>query len=457
MLIIRRLFEMAFVNELFERLSKSTTASDVQSALASLNTIQDPIQRNKAAEETLQLIQTYAQELLGSSQYKKAAYQFFSGSQVIMNFINKSELENQWLKSSAEALAKASEEHISWDDILGGASCMTISSLLRIITGDWNINDHLDDFIKAHDFSANQAATACLYIPYNLAGAISSANPNPGLLQQASDYTEQYLMNTKPASMFVDGIKRAIEVTRSVLMETTKFPSIKAKFRYGTDLIFGEEFSFAVKFENIGEGSATSVTASIHIPPNLTIVSGQNKITIDTLDPSMNSEAEFTLMCPLGEGKEETLIEIPVSVDYTDILGNKNSLSLGMAIFPIRSEKKGTKLITQLRNIHDQLRESISPLEAATNIEVQSITKGITTIINNIVTSTEKKVTEGEFKIAEAGIEQLQNSQTFYNSLVDFLKDYQINSNQLYADLTKIREESENMRNAIKQINEKLK
>ena len=79
---------MSFVNELFERLSKSTSANDVQSALASLNTIEDQIQRTKAAEQTLQLIQTYAQELLGRSQYKNAAYQFFSGSQVIKNFLS---------------------------------------------------------------------------------------------------------------------------------------------------------------------------------------------------------------------------------------------------------------------------------------------------------------------------------------------------------------------------------
>jgi len=447
---------MSFVNELFERLSKSTSANDVQSALASLNTIEDQIQRTKAAEQTLQLIQTYAQELLGRSQYKNAAYQFFSGSQVIKNFLSNSELEYQWLRSSADALTRASDEHISWDDMLGGAACMTISSLLRVITGDWNINDHLDDFIKTNDFSANQAATACLYIPYNLASAISSTNPNPSLLQQASDFSEQYLVNTKPASMFVDGIKRAIDITKRLLMETTKFPSIKAKFKYGTDLVFGEEFSFSVKFENIGEGSATNVTASIHIPSNLTIVSGLNKTSIETLDPSMESKAEFLLMCPLGEGKEETLIEIPVSVEYKDILGNKNSLSLGMAIFPIRSEKKGTKLISKLNKLHDELDVSISPIKTATNTEVQGITTGITTIISNIVTSTEKMINEGEFKTAEAGIDQLLNIQTFFNSLVVFLEDYQSNSDQLYTDLTQVREETENIRSTIKQINEKL-
>ena len=68
---------MSFVNELFERLSKSTSASDVQVALSTLNNIQDPDHRIKAAQETIQLIQNYGQELLERSQYKNAAYQFF--------------------------------------------------------------------------------------------------------------------------------------------------------------------------------------------------------------------------------------------------------------------------------------------------------------------------------------------------------------------------------------------
>ncbi|MCK4848665.1 MAG: hypothetical protein KAT16_06560, partial [Candidatus Heimdallarchaeota archaeon] len=130
--------------------------------------------------------------------------------------------------------------------------------------------------------------------------------------------------------------------------------------------------------------------------------------------------------------------------------------SLGMAIFPIRSEKKGTKLMTQLKKLHDQLKESISPIETATNAEVQNITKGITAVISNIVTSTEKVINEGEFKTAEVGIDQLLNIQTFFNSLVNFLEDYQSNSNQVYTDLTLVREEAENIHTAIKQINERL-
>ena len=139
------------MNELFERLRKSTTANDVQEALASLSSIQDPTERAKASSETITLIEKYARELLERGQYKNAAYQYFSGAQLIQRFLSDPNSENQWLRASADALAKASQEHISWDDLLGGAACMTIASLLKIQTGDWNVNEHLDAFIKSHD------------------------------------------------------------------------------------------------------------------------------------------------------------------------------------------------------------------------------------------------------------------------------------------------------------------
>ncbi|PWI48759.1 hypothetical protein CEE45_05060 [Candidatus Heimdallarchaeota archaeon B3_Heim] len=447
---------MSFVNELFERLSKSNTANDVQTALASLNEIQDLIERTKAARETVQLIQSYGQELVGKGQFKNAANQFYSGSQVVKNFLNDPNLENQCLILSAQALANASQEHITWDDLIGGAACMTISSLLRIITGDWNVNSHLDDFIKANDFSNNQAATACLYIPYNLVTAVNRSNPNPELLQQASDFTEQYLMTAKPASMFVDGIKRALDLTRQVLMDTTKFPSIKAKFNYKTDVIFGEKFTFSVQLENIGEGIANNVIATIKIPSNLTIVSGQNQISSDQLQPGTLSEGQFTLICPSGEGNEEISIEIPVFAEFTDILGNKNSLSLGMAIFPIRSEKKGDKLTSQLTILKKNLREAVTPFESTENFEVRPIVQGMISIIDNLATSTESRISKGDFKTAEAELEQLNQIQTFFGPLTRFLSSYQDRGLEIVKSLKEIHEQSQELVKSIEQIENRL-
>ncbi len=447
---------MSFVNELFERLSKSTSASDVQVALSTLNDIQDPNQRIKAAQETIQLIQTYGQELLDRSQYKNAAYQFFSGSQIINNFLNEPELEKQWLVSSAQALVHASQDHISWEDLLGGAACMTISSLLRIITGDWDVNTHLDAFIKANDFSADQAATACLYIPYNLVSAINVSNPNPGLLQQASDFTERYLINTKPASMFIDGIRRALEVTRQMLMKSTKFPSIKANFEYGTDIIFGEEYSFSVRIDNIGDGIASNVTASIDIPSNIKIISGQNQISIEELKPGSTAEATFTLSCPSGEGKKEILIDIPVSVEYKDILDNKNSLSLGSAVVSIRSEKKGTKLTSKLNVLSSTLKETITPMETSSNVEVTNVVSGMNSIIEKITNSVNNNIQDGDFQTAETGLAQLAHIKDFFTPLIDFLKQYQINSATIGDDLKSLSEQAKTLVTTLKELDEKL-
>jgi hypothetical protein len=447
---------MSFVNELFERLSKSTSASDVQVALSTLNNIQDPDHRIKAAQETIQLIQNYGQELLERSQYKNAAYQFFSGSQIIKNFLNEPELENQWLVSSAQALEHAAKDHISWEDLLGGAACMTISSLLRIITGDWNVNNHLDAFIKAHDFSVNQAATACLYIPYNLVSAINVTNPNPGLFQQASDFTERYLINTKPASMFIDGIRRALDVTQQMLMKSTKFPSIKANYKFDTDVIFGEEFTFSVEIENVGDGIASKLIVSIIIPTNVKTLSGQNKISIEELKPGSNTGANFTLVCPSGEGKEELLVDIPVSVEYKDILNNHNSLSLGSSIIPIRSEKKGTKLLIQLNDLKHDLKGLISSVEIGTNKEIESVINGMDTIIKMISNSITENIQRGEFQTADTGLIQLTNVQEFFTPLIDFLNQYQVSSNEIKESVKHLSVQTNDLLNTLKELDKKV-
>ena len=447
---------MAFVNELFERLSNSTSANDVREALASLNSIQDAIQRKKAAQDTIQLIHGYGQELIERGQFKNAAYQFYSGSQVIKSFLNDEQLENQWLTSSALALAQASQEHISWDDLLGGAACMTISSLLRIITGDWDVNTHLDQFIKNNDFTGNQIASACLYIPYNLANAITVNNPKPELLQQASDYTEQYLINTKPAAMFIDAIRRAIEGTRQILRESTKFPIIKAIFQYEHDIIFGEEFPFSVNIQNVGEGDATNVAAKIEIPENLSILGGQDTISVDLLKSRSETFTEFKLLCPVGEGKEEVLVQIPVAVEYLDILGNKNSLSLGSAIFSIRSEKKGLKLINKLDELKKILDDTLSPIKSSQNNDVQTITNGLLSIISRINTSIEKGVNNGDFVSAELGLSRLKDLHEFIDPLTGFLVKFQDDSNILIDNIRRLKESSKELSKSLENLSSKF-
>lgn len=442
---------MSFVNELFERLSKSTTANDVQEALASLSSIQDPTERAKASSETITLIEKYARELLERGQYKNAAYQYFSGAQLIQRFLSDPNSENQWLRASADALAKASQEHISWDDLLGGAACMTIASLLKIQTGDWNVNQHLDAFIKNNDFSADQAATACLYIPYDLAGAVNPENPNPSSLQRASNYVETYLLNTKPATMFNEGIRRAVETARKQLMDFVKFPSIRAVYEFDHDIIFGEQFKFTVKLENVGEGIASGISAVIAIPSILTIVSGSNSISVPQLESGAHTQADFTLLCSSGEGKEELTVEVPTNVEYQDILMNKNSISLGSAIITIRAEKQAEKLLDQLKSLESDVSEGLSPLKSLAATEIQPLIIGLDTILTKIRTTTENNINDGEFFAAAMGIAQLEQMQGFMKPLVEFMQKYNEYSQKMLKDFQIMKENTEEL---VKSLNE---
>ncbi|MHA1969584.1 MAG: CARDB domain-containing protein [Candidatus Hodarchaeales archaeon] len=447
---------MGFVNELFERLSKSNTASDVQEALIALGNIQDPGERDRAARETAVLINKYGQELVERGQHKNAAYQFFSGFQVIHRFLPDPNSENQWLRSSADALVHAAQDHISWEDLLGGAVCMTIASLLRIQTGDWNINQHLDEFIKAHDFSANQAATACLYIPYDLAGAVNPENPNPSIFQRASNYTETYLINTKQASMFKEGIKRSIELTQQKMMNFVKFPSLRTTYEFDHDIIFGEEFSFSVKLENKGEGTASNLVSQIEIPPSLTTVSGTNSISIPQLNSGASTKVEFSLICPSGEGKTEVAVEIPVNVEYEDILLNKNSISLGSAVVPIRSEKKAQKLMNQLKSVNDLINSEMDPMKSLTISEIQPLISSFSSILSKINSSTETNINEGEFTAASIGINQLNHMQEFIKPMVEFLQEYSEGSQDLLKGFHEIKENTETLLKSLEEIQNKL-
>ena len=447
---------MSFVNELFERLSKSTTANDVQEALTSLGSIQDPTERVRAASETITLIEKYASELLERGQYKNAAYQYFSGAQLIQRFLSDPNSENQWLRASADALAKASQEHISWDDLLGGAACMAIASLLKIQTGDWNVNQHLDAFVKGHDFSADQAATACLYIPYDLAGAVNPENPNPSALQRATNYVETYLLSTKPAAMFHEGIRRAVETARQQLIDFVKFPKIRAVYEYDHDVIFGEQFKFIVKLENIGEGIASGISAIITIPSMLSTVSGSNTISIPQLESGAHTQTEFVLLCSSGEGKEELTVEVPTNVEYQDILMNKISISLGSAKIIIRSEKQATKLLDQLKSLETDVSGSISPLKALTVSEIQPLITGLDKILTNIVSIAENNIQKGDFSAAAIGINQLEHMQDFISPVADFLKQYTEHSRKTAEKLHAANEDTKNLVKVLKEIAEKL-
>jgi hypothetical protein len=165
---------------------------------------------------------------------------------------------------------------------------------------------------------------------------------------------------------------------------------------------------------------------------------------------------EFKLLCPIGEGKEEILVQIPVAVEYLDILGNKNSLSIGSAIFSIRSEKKGLKLIKKLDSIKIALNETISPLKSSPNNDVQSITNGLFSIISRIQSSIEDSVNKGEFVSAELGLSRLQDLNDFIEPLTSFLVKLHEDSNELLNSFRSIRETSTELLKSFETLNNKF-
>jgi len=264
------------------------------------------------------------------------------------------------------------------------------------------------------------------------------------------------LINTKPAAMFQDGIKRAIKVTRQKLMKYVKFPSIRASYEFDHDIIFGEEFKFAVKLENKGEGVASEVSAQISIPSELTVVSGTDSISIANLDPDTRTEVKFSLICPSGEGREEITVEIPVSVNYQDILLNKNSISLGSALIAIRSEKQAEKLLNQLKPLENAVSESMAPLKSLSNPEIQPLIASFNTILSNISNDTEKNIQKGIFSAAIIGINQLEKMEGFIQPLVDFLKQYSENSQNIMKAIQDVKENAESLLKSLDEIQNQL-
>ncbi|MFX0173735.1 MAG: CARDB domain-containing protein, partial [Candidatus Hodarchaeota archaeon] len=222
------------------------------------------------------------------------------------------------------------------------------------------------------------------------------------------------------------------------------------------DIIFGEEFKFTFKLENKGEGAASEVAAQITIPSELTVVTGTDSISISNLEPRGHTEVEFSLICPSGEGKEEITLEIPVSVIYQDILANQNSISLGSALIPIKSEKRAEKLLNQLKQLKDAVSEKMTPLESLSNPEIQPLIAGFNTILKKIGKTTETNIQNGDFSAAGIGINQLKQIEEFIQPLADFLIQYSEHTQSLIEAVQDVKEDAESLLKSLDKVQNQL-
>ena len=77
-------------------------------------------------------------------------------------------------------------------------------------------------------------------------------------------------------------------------------------------------------------------------------------------------------------------------------------------------------------------------------------------IIDNLSTSTENRISNGNFETAEAELEQLNQIQTFFDPLTKFLSSYQDHSVEIVQSLKEIHEQSQDLVKSIEQIENRL-
>jgi len=135
---------------------------------------------------------------------------------------------------------------------------------------------------------------------------------------------------------------------------------------------------------------------------------------------------------------------------------NKNSVSLGSAFIPIRSEKKAQKILDQLRIIENAISEGISPLKSLSISEIQPLSSSLHTILSNISSTIKDNIQEGDFSVASNGINQLKQMQGFITPLVKFLSQYSELYQKMGEDFQVIKENTENLIKSLDDIEKQL-
>lgn len=446
-------FEKDLQDELRGRLSAESSEPTLEGAIIKLQSATTEEDKIRAAEHVLNLRIKFGNEINQKGQFRNAAYQYFEGANVVRYYLNDKAKENQLLTTAADLLVKSAHEYVAWKDLLGGAVCITIAALLRIRSGNWDLKSFLDPFVNTTDFSGNQEAVGCLYIPYDIVKALNKDSPDFSLFQRAINYSESYLVNSTAAAMFQDGIRDILNESRTKVMELIKYPRFRAKYSYDQDIVYGETFTFTIFIENIGEGVGTGITAKISFPKFLQNKSNTETIKIEKLDPSENKEVSFNFVCPTGEGKTELTAEISTVIEFEDILKNRNSINVGSAYVIIRAEKKADKLLNQLSMTKLSLIQALKPIGDSKSEEPKNVSNSIASVILKIEEDSKKDVENGDFTSAEARITSLGNFNGIIEKIAKFFIDYDQLTHNYKDVVSELLEKSSSILSSIDEIN----
>ncbi len=451
---------MAYRDELFEKLkqrrpdvAQDDTAKEIEKNLQQIQQLKMTnieAARNQA-KHALQLIQKHANELEQKKTYRNAAQQYYVGFQLIHELFSDPTQERNWLLKTAQMLELAAEHYLQWGEIDDAMAAKVIATLIRILTGDWNVASHLDAFKNKVDFNnpKAQAARGIIYIPYDIIQAIQTLDPQ--YLHRAESYIQGYLKAVQSSQHFYTIIDTALNFVKQEFMKKVKLPRLITHVKYSQDLVFGEDFDFTFTVRNDGEGIAKEVTLTLTLPPQLTLMGGSLEKTVPQLNPGESTSISVKLNCPSGEGQPQITLDVTSEVQYRDILNNIRTSLHGPYEVIIRATKKSEELLEELSLIQETQKELLTKLNAdVPSNNVKKLSLGLTTFYDNLIKATKERIAEEDFEAAEALMITLKDLTTVFEPTVAFLGDYIL----LMRDTLKFLEEN-NART--RELQEKLK
>ncbi|MHA2296275.1 MAG: hypothetical protein ACXAEU_17340 [Candidatus Hodarchaeales archaeon] len=433
--------EERFVDELFMKIKGPNPAKEISDAIALLKQGQGDV------NSVLSAIQKYSSQLESRNEFRKASFQYYTGVRIIKEFFEDKNTENQWLLKVSDLLIKASAEYTTWEDIDGGAACMTMAALLRILAGHWEVPQFMTEFTEKFKDQITQGkyASGMVYIPYDILNSVNDIKAE--LIQRAESYTETYLFSHKATQLFRDSVREVLDIARKKMMDKIKLPRIQATANFPPDIIFGEEFTTKVVIANEGEGEAKTVTCQADIPHLVNLVSGDATFTYQELKPGENYEVNYRFICPTGEGATEIQKDFKIGVTYQDLLGNKRTTQLGPFEIVIRQFRKTDELNLKLEKQLADNAEILSSLKENEKVEAAAIALEFW---NQSIDSCKEQIAGGKFGLAEEGLELLSKFMTNVGkTTADLARTYENDKTNVKDTLKIMSEELDKAKNNV--------
>ncbi|MFX0091143.1 MAG: hypothetical protein ACFFBD_05210 [Candidatus Hodarchaeota archaeon] len=403
---------MSFVDELFGSLKKSNTAADIRRVLQQLRqeASKNPARAQEMARQALELLQSYAQDLATKQQHRKAAQQFYTGARLIKEFFpDQAQLANEWYRITAENLVFASNTYRDFGDIEGAAAVMAIRSILLFLSGHWEVDNHMNEFVQRNRalFESSETASAIVHIPYELVKSYN--NVDRDALFKAESFIQSYLARIKVVDTFTEALQEIIPVVKEKFSKDIKLPRIRAEIKQETqDLVFGKSFRVDLVLENIGEGEAKKFAYSVTLDSGLEMQQGEKSGQYDQVMPGEVKSLQYQLNCPSGDGAEEIAKQFSMSGSYDDILGNRRTVLFGPFEIIIRAKLKSEELRKTLQKSREVSKVIIDTLSGMVSEENKSkpLADGIISMFQGQLAEAERLINGEEFVKAELIIQQ---------------------------------------------------